>query len=139
MSELEIAKGYFKKNDKNYYSEILNMENSVDIDNLIDCIHEFVKQTNKKDEGISSSQIRNVFNKAKQAKNTKDLKLMRPKLAYVLARQKNKGAKEMIALLDDVIKTTEIENKQHLKNFQLFFESVVAYHRYEEELKELKK
>lgn len=136
MTELEKAKKYFVKDDgTDYYSEILQMEKSQKIDGLIDCIHDFVKKTNEGEEGITSSQIRNVFAKAKQAKDTKTLKLMRPKLAYVLARQKNNGAKQMIALLDAVIKDTEIDNKEHLKNFQMFFEAVVAYHRYEEETK----
>lgn len=115
--------------------ELWNMEESPNLDELLKSIEDFVRETDKKG-GISSSQIRNIFSKAKQAKKVNDLKMLQPKLAYVLARQDSKktGAKTLISLLNDCIKAlpnseNEKENKKTVKGFQTFFESLVAYHR----------
>ena len=77
---------------------------------------------------ISSSQLRNIFGKVLRAKEPFDVYQLRPKLAYVAGRSDKGPMKELVFLLDELIQS--IQNKDQLKNFKDFFESIIAYHRY---------
>lgn len=144
MNELERAKNYFQKDGVNYYPFLLDMENdtklkenNIDLNLFIDCVENFVKGANpnpKDGKGITSAQLRNVYSKAQSAKSVNALTLMRPKIAYTIARQKNNDAKITLYLLDDLIK--QVKTDEQLKGFKTFFEAIVAFHRQVEAEKE---
>ncbi len=129
---LNEAKNYFG----NSYGKILSIldENaSVDLNELNDCTQELVRETYQ---GVTSSQLRNIFSEIKGVDNSHQLKLKRPRLAYVIARQEGKPkAQKLMLLLDDLIKNIENGNSKQVESFQHFLESIVAYHKYYEKVR----
>jgi CRISPR type III-A-associated protein Csm2 len=132
---IEILKAYFDSGD------LLEMEKSKNVDAILQTLQDFVKKVEENEKGISSSQIRNLYSKAQKADTIGELKMLRPKLAYTLARtdKKKTGAKDIIMLIDYCIQKLTIseqkgENEKNLKGFMNFFEALVAYHRLETEL-----
>lgn len=79
----------------------------------------------KKDfkKNVTTSKIRNIFSPIKSAKNVKEIKLLRPKLAYLAG--KDSGTKPFMNDLDKVIKSIKTENE--VKNFKALFEAIVCY------------
>lgn len=110
---------------KENVSDLLEMEKSSKLADLLDKIKSYV-QTNS--EAITTSQLRNIFAKVQRVENENSLQLLRPKLAYVAARQGKPEAKRMVEFFDFLI--SKVSNKEQLKGFKTFFESVVAYHKY---------
>jgi CRISPR type III-A-associated protein Csm2 len=137
---MDKLKAYFDSGN------LLAMEKSKDIDTILSTVQDFVKDVEKNEQGISSSQIRNLYSKAQKAETIGELKMLRPKLAYTLARtdKKKTGAKDMIMLIDYCIQKlplhtkeeekAEEKNNQNRDGFMNFFEALVAYHRLETEL-----
>ncbi|MEJ5265410.1 MAG: type III-A CRISPR-associated protein Csm2 [Bacteroidales bacterium] len=98
-------------------------------------------------EALSTSQLRKFFGAIKGLQNkilleqNEDLKdehirellMLKPKLAYAVARAKSDYAK--IHNFYDVIVTCidNVKTKQHFKNFISLLEAIVAYHKVEEE------
>jgi CRISPR type III-A-associated protein Csm2 len=78
--------------------------------------------------GITTSQLRNIFSKVKSVEDDNKLQLMRPLLAYTAARQGTQQAKIIIALLDALIQ--DVDDKDKLKSFKTFMESIVGFHKY---------
>lgn len=109
--------------------EILN-PNRIDENEYLDNLKELVRDLlGKYKDGISSSQLRNVFSRVKNIKEPKELYALRPKLAYIYGRPNSKkGMKRLINYMDEQIKN--VDSKEKLKQFQNFFESVIAYHKY---------
>jgi CRISPR-associated protein Csm2 len=82
-----------------------------------------------KNKGLTTSQIRNIFSEVKRMHefNKDKLNLLRPKLAYTVGRHKEK-VKDLQLVLDSAIQKVNDEND--FRNFQYFFEAILAYHRY---------
>ena len=86
------------------------------------------------DGGLSTSQIRNIFSDIKKMdsfeKNKKELILLRPKLAYIAGRHRRRT--RVITDLQEVMDRCiqEIKDNKSFKNFQDFFEAILAYHKY---------
>jgi len=59
------------------------------------------------------------------AKSIKDIKMLRPKLAYLAGRDNKTGF--FMNELDKLIK--RISNEEELKSFKQFFEAIVCYKR----------
>ncbi|TNJ40312.1 type III-A CRISPR-associated protein Csm2 [Chlorobaculum thiosulfatiphilum] len=78
---------------------------------------------------ITSSQLRNVYLRVKKAGNCEELLLLRPKIAYVGGRSDSYDMKTFVFLLDRLIENLD-DNKEKMKQFQSFFEAVIAYHKY---------
>lgn len=117
--------------------EILNMANTNKTTELVNATEKFVESfcTLKDNKGnnreiISTSQLRNIYDKILKIDDDDiaSIQLMRPKLAYVAARQRNNEAKVIVDFLNGRIK--EIENSNQTESFKMFFESIVAYHKY---------
>jgi CRISPR-associated protein Csm2 len=72
---------------------------------------------------VTTSKIRNIFSAIQSAKNVKEIKLLRPKLAYLAGR--DPGTKSFMDDLDNVIKS--IKNENEVKNFKALFEAIVCY------------
>lgn len=120
--DLLKARSYFP--DK-IYREILQMENSSHLKELISAIEDFVE---KEGRGITTSQLRNIYAKVKKETNYNKAQLIRPVLAYTAARQGTQGARIVIALLDDLL--SQVSSADELSNFQTFMESIVGYHKF---------
>lgn len=117
----EVKKQFFYGN----FNELLIMSKTSRLDNVLETIERFVSEEGK---NLSTSQLRNIYDKAKKAKTTPELKLIRPNLAYIAGRNNNDRAQRFLAFIDLLIKSVDSEEK--VKEFHTFFEAVVAYHKF---------
>lgn len=118
----EVRKDYF---GNGLYNEILKMKNTTQLDVLLEEIERFVKELGTQ---VTTSQLRNVYDKTLKSENCNELKMIRPQLAYIAGRDKNDMQKKFLAFIDGVIKLVHSEEQR--KNFVIFFESIVAYHKF---------
>ncbi len=88
--------------------------------------------------GISSSQIRNIYGTVKKIEmdpneetRTERLVFLKPKLAYAVARSKDKKG-NMNTLKDVLMKAIDLvsEKPERFQRFTGFFEAVLAYHKF---------
>jgi CRISPR-associated protein Csm2 len=107
------------------FSELLNMSKAVQLDNILGSIEKFVAAEGA---NLSTSQLRNIYDKAIKAGTQNELKLIRPNLAYIAGRSGNEREKSLLAFIDLLIK--EVNSDGKVKEFQIFFEAVVAYHKF---------
>lgn len=118
----DFSKTFFLKT----YQHFGNMfEADVPLDKIFEDINKFVKD---KCGAITTTQIRNIYGKVVQIGNVTELKMLRPNLAYIAARQKTDNAKAIVQFLDKLIKDVKDENS--LKSFKKVMETIVAYHKY---------
>lgn len=117
----EAKAAYFKK----HYAEILNFEQTKQMDGLIEETETFIKELGQ---DLTTHQLRQVFSRVKAASTENALKLLRPQLAYVAARAEKDNAKKIITLLEGLIQ--EVDSLAKLANFKVFFEALVAYHKF---------
>ena len=93
-----------------------------------DSLGEFVK-----DNGLTASQIRNVFGEIKriQMKGFEQEKasfyLLKPKMAYAAKRQNDAGINTLKKFFD--LAHQEVTDAKTYQNFVDFFESILAYHK----------
>ncbi|MEX2513507.1 MAG: type III-A CRISPR-associated protein Csm2 [Cyclobacteriaceae bacterium] len=119
-----------KKDFDGDFEKILTMENNDNVSALVSKIEEFVKNRffDGAKEYISTHQLRNIYDKVLKC-NENNIQLIRPKLAYVAARQQKAEAKELVKFFNELIK--DIENSpSKLESFKIFFEAIVAYHKF---------
>ncbi|MDR1975202.1 MAG: type III-A CRISPR-associated protein Csm2 [Bacteroidales bacterium] len=112
------------------YSELLKMGSTQNLDSILKSIEVFVQKYGVK---VSTSQLRNVYDKVTKTKSVNELKLLRPQLAYIAGRattdKDNKdNIKKFLAFIDYLIK--QVSSEEQRKEFKTFFESVVAYHKF---------
>lgn len=105
-----------------------NILTEEDIEKFIDLSERFGTYCAKN--GISTSQIRGIFQKVKRLPDDfeiskKELNLLRPKLAYQKGRFSKLGP--LTEVLDDLIK--KVKDDSTLKGFKNFFEAIIAYHK----------
>jgi len=117
----DVQRQYFSQN----FQELLNMSKTTQLDNILATIENFVSEEGR---NLSTSQLRNIYDKATKAKTINELKLIRPNLAYIAGRSSNDKEKSLLAFIDSLIKTVNTEEKA--KEFKIFFEAVVAYHKF---------
>jgi len=115
------AESYLKANTV----EILNFLDSPVIDQLLTQLKAYAGENGS---SMTTSQLRNIFSKVKPINSRQKLQMIRPKLAYVAARQKSSKAEQVVNFLEDLIKN--VENDAQVKNFVAFFEAFVAYHKF---------
>lgn len=123
FSELgeEVKNRFFKNN----YDELLNMSNTKSLDEILNKIEEFVKVEGSK---LSTSQLRNIYDRSLKTESQNELKLIRPNLAYLAGRSSSYGEKSLLAFIDLLIKS--VKSDEQVKEFKIFFEAVVAYHKF---------
>lgn len=103
----------------------------------IDMIEKLVINNKK----VTTHQIRNIFSlikdlKASEAeKRLSELNMLRPKLAYIGARQKENDGKVIIKVLDELIKSIDVRETgedifKKIKGLHYIMESIVAYHKF---------
>jgi len=110
------------------YSELLRI--GKDESKTAEVINEIKSFVERYGRNITTSQLRNIYSKITSLNddNISGLQLVRPKLAYIAARQKNRQAREFIGFMDEMV--SKIEDAGQFRSFKIFFESVVAYHKY---------
>lgn len=121
----ELAEEVKSKFFKEHYTELLNMSNSTNLDKILSTIEDFVAEEGK---NLSTSQLRNIYDKAIKAESQNELKLIRPNLAYIAGRSTNDKEKTLLAFIDLLIK--EVKSDDQVNEFKTFFEAVVAYHKF---------
>jgi|SRR5690554_861923 CRISPR-associated protein Csm2 len=123
FSELgeEVKNRFFKNN----YDELLNMSKTKSLDEILNKIEEFVKVEGSK---LSTSQLRNIYDRSLKTESQNELKLIRPNLAYLAGRSSSYGEKSLLAFIDLLIKS--VKSDEQVKEFKIFFEAVVAYHKF---------
>lgn len=117
----DVKTQYFNEN----FSELLNMSKVSNLDKILEAIEKFVSKEGK---NLSTSQLRNIYDKAIKAQNVNELKLIRPNLAYLAGRSSNDREKCLLAFIDLLIKS--VNSDEQIKEFKTFFETVVAYHKF---------
>jgi CRISPR-associated protein Csm2 len=107
--------------------ELLKMSSTQNLDEILKSIEGFVLKYGVK---VSTNQLRNVYDKVTKAKSVNELKLIRPQLAYIAGRATidKDNIKKFLAFIDSLIKSVDSEDKR--REFKTFFESVVAYHKF---------
>ncbi len=143
-NKIKDTESNFKKSAGRIAKEVMNSENSemfVKVSELLGLI--------LKAQGVSSNQMRNIFGYVKKqeadikglpegaeipAKTIMKLKLLSPKMAYIIGRAQRYSANTLEVLkifFDDCI--SEIEKSKSKEQFQRFidmFESILSYHKY---------
>ena len=107
------------------FVELLNMSKTTNLDEILETIEKFVSEEGK---NLSTSQLRNIYDKAIKTQNANELKLIRPNLAYIAGKSSNDREKSLLAFIDFLIKS--VHSDEQVKEFKTFFEAVVAYHKY---------
>lgn len=127
LSELanDAKKIFLNNSDENLFKDLLNLQESQQLDKVFEQIEKFVK---KYAESVTTSQLRNVYNEIVKIQSVGNLKLIRPHLAYVAARQDKDNARKFIAFIDLLIQKVNTENE--LESFKKTMEAIVAYHKF---------
>ncbi|ULB35857.1 type III-A CRISPR-associated protein Csm2 [Proteiniphilum propionicum] len=105
----------------------IGLQKKLPVDTVITAVEKFVKAYS---DAISPTQLRNIYSKIKGVTSSLELKLLRPNLAYVAARQQNDRedkAKKMIAFIDLLIQKTDDDS---LDSFKKLMEIIIAYHKF---------
>jgi CRISPR type III-A-associated protein Csm2 len=112
---------------ENRVSDILKMNELSDtvIDSLLTDIRSYAKDFGGQ---LNTSQLRNIFSKVLGATSPLSLKLLRPKIIYVAARQQKIDAKRVVEFFESII--PQVDDVKKVKNYQSFMEAFVAYHKH---------
>lgn len=117
------------------YADLLQMHACKQPDELVEKIKDFVREEGKS-ATVTTHQLRNIYDKVKGLPETEaglaELKLLRPMLAYIAARQAT--MRSMTALFDDLIKSAS--KPADVKGMKDFMQAIVAYQKYFEKINE---
>ena len=117
----DIQKEYFSQT----YVHLLNLfADGVPLDKVYDDIAKFIKENHTM---ITTTQLRNIYSRVVDADSVQEVKMLRPNLVYIAARQ-GKDVEPIIDFFNQLIK--EINDEEQLKSFKKVMESVVAYHKF---------
>lgn len=117
----DIQKEYFSQT----YAHLLNLfADGVPLDKVYDDIAKFIKENHTM---ITTTQLRNIYSRVIDADSVQEVKMLRPNLVYIAARQ-GKGVEPIISFFNQLIK--EINDEEQLKSFKKVMEAVVAYHKF---------
>jgi len=118
-----VKKKFFP--DETLYNDLFALESSIQLDKVFDQLKLMVQQYA---DSVTTSQLRNVYAEIVKAETSNDLKLIRPHVAYITARQEKDKAKEFMAFIDLLIQKVNTNNELH--SFKKTMEAIVAYHRF---------
>ena len=117
----DIQKEYFSQT----YVHLLNLfADGVPLDKVYDDIAKFIKENHTM---ITTTQLRNIYSRVVDADSVQEVKMLRPNLVYIAARQ-GKGVDPIIDFFNQLIKG--INDEEQLKSFKKVMEAVVAYHKF---------
>ncbi len=88
-----------------------------------------------KREGLTTSQIRNIYGMVKKMEMRQDMSdwhhelvMLKPKMAYAAARASGEGAKTLARVLSEAINAVG-SDREMFKRFVDLFEAILAYHK----------
>jgi len=126
--------------DKTDIHKIITDPNSTQL--LVKRSKAFGRHLASKEVNLSTSQIRAIFGEVKriqaqwdinQSKAFRQLILLQPKMAYRKRKERGRGVRELVDVLDpaleEVITSTEQNRLDNFQRFVEFFEAILAYHR----------
>ena len=117
----DIQKEYFSQT----YAHLLNLfADGVPLDKVYDNIAFFIEKNHKM---ITTTQLRNIYSRVVDADSVQEVKMLRPNLVYIAARQ-GKEVEPIIDFFNQLIKG--INDEEQLKSFKKVMEAVVAYHKF---------
>ena len=117
----DIQKEYFSQT----YVHLLNLfADGVPLDKVYDDIAKFIKENYTM---ITTTQLRNIYSRVVDADSVQEVKMLRPNLVYIAARQ-GKEVEPIIDFFNQLIKG--INDEEQLKSFKKVMEAVVAYHKF---------
>ena len=117
----DIQKEYFSQT----YVHLLNLfADGVPLDKVYDDIAKFIKENHTM---ITTTQLRNIYSRVVDADSVQEVKMLRPNLVYIAARQ-GKEVEPIIDFFNQLIKG--INDEEQLKSFKKVMEAVVAYHKF---------
>ena len=97
-----------------------------EIHDIFDQLSLFMEE---KGRAITSSQLRNIFAAIKETgSNLEELAFLRPKIAYISARQQNRNARIITEFINDLLKQVQTDEGK-FKSFKTLMEAMVAYHK----------
>ena len=120
---------------KQLAAEIIAREDLTD--RLVDFSEAFGRFLAHPREGITTSQIRNIFGEVKKIEMEWDrgpetswvrLQLLRPKLAYTAKKADRPGSYALREMLSEAIQNVQ-GKKENFRRFVNFFEAILAYHK----------
>ncbi|MEP7372578.1 MAG: type III-A CRISPR-associated protein Csm2 [Chitinophagaceae bacterium] len=102
---------------------------------------EMIERLVRSNKRVTTHQIRNIYSliqdlgEEDKEKRLKELHRLRPKLAYIGARQREIDGKIIIKVLDELIKTIDLKDGEDnvikkIKGLHYIMESIVAYHKF---------
>ena len=121
----EVAKEVIAENFSGLANDLLSLNDVTKIKSILTHLEKFIQKVAN---GISTSQLRNVYGKIIEQKTVIELQLIRPNIAYVAARNDKREAKQVMAFIDYLIQQVDTDEK--LKAFNKIMEAIVAYHKY---------
>jgi len=141
LGNQKIATLFSGKDQKWLRTELLSFHDSPHVATLMNWLDKLAKYMA---EYITTHQLRNIFKKIldiereieQQGSNQLRVKLqlLRPKLAYVAARQNTEEAGNLIQFFNEMLKELGSKDSDQLKrqfgSFKDVFEAVVAFHKY---------
>ncbi len=108
--------------DKNPYKQILADILSLEGNEFVDRIRKCAEKLKK----VSMHQLRSIYSKIMTINKPEELALMRYRLAYAGARQKE--LRDFCEALEEVIQS--IKTESNVEKFKQLFEGIIAYHKY---------
>ena len=121
----EAKKKFLNNSDESVFDDLLNLQKSQQIDKIFTHIEKYVKHYTV---SVTTTQLRNIYNEIVKIESIGDLKLIRPHLAYVAARQEKDKAKEFMTFIDLLIQ--KVNTNDELDSFKKTMEAIVAYHKF---------
>ncbi|MFW6308925.1 MAG: type III-A CRISPR-associated protein Csm2 [bacterium] len=112
--------GFLKEN-------VLDLQDE-DYDDFCDTTEEYARRLKKGK--LKTSMLRKIYSRIMNTERPAELKMLRPQFAYTAGRNEEKGVRDLMNLLDHLVKKMENDNKEQLDNFKKFMEAVVAYRKY---------
>ena len=108
--------------------EIFEKFKRKDIEGYKSAVEELNRYVESRMGKVTTSQLRNVFNRVMKEKGALGLQRVRPLLAYLAGR--NKNAKNFLDSLDRIVR--EINTDEGVNEFKKFLEAIICYKRYYE-------
>lgn len=137
-----MAFQYLKDFNKSWITDKIDKAGIQYLENLglLLCDKSSIKDPYPGYNGVTTSQLRNIFSEVKRIElkmddeNTDwetDVLMLRPKIAYntarTLGRSKNSRMRELREVLEEALKN--VSNSDHYRNFSKFCEGIIAYHK----------
>jgi|JI7StandDraft_1071085.scaffolds.fasta_scaffold08615_6 CRISPR type III-A-associated protein Csm2 len=108
-----------------FKESILTFSTANNLSDLINAIKGLAEHDCKE---LKAHQLRRLYDEVRKKSEPNEIQLLRAKFAYAMARQTSNRSKAVIAFFDTIME--KVSTKEHVSEFKMFFEAVVAYHKF---------